>query len=133
MKLKTLHKRTIIFLLCTFICAILLVHINLQAQTTQALPKQSQTDSSKTTNQFTNTKFTYKIIEAPNNTFGYDIYADDSKLIHQPSIPAVAGSEGFKTKSDAAKVAKLVIGKMKKGEWPPAVTSEELKKLKVIK
>jgi hypothetical protein len=125
MKPKTLLK--LIFL---FIWAILLSASGLQSQTVQ---QSSTSNSNKTANQFANTKLTYKIIDAPNNTFGYDIYVDNRKLIHQPSTPAVAGNEGFKTKADAVKVAKIVIGKMKKGEWPPAVTVEEMKKLKVIK
>lgn len=133
MKTKTLLKQTTVFLLPCLMYATLLTGVKLQAQVTPPMSQQLQTDSNKTANQFANTKLTYKIIDAPNSTFGYDIYADDKKLIHQPSRPAVAGNEGFKTKADATKVAKLVISKMKKGEWPPAITSEELKKLKVIK
>ena len=80
-----------------------------------------------------NTKFTWKIIDAPNHTYGYDVLDDGRLLIHQKSIPAMPGNEGFKTKADASKVAQLVIGKIKKGEMPPTVTIEEMKKLKVIK
>ena len=81
----------------------------------------------------THTKLTYKIIDAPNHTYGYDVFADRKLLIHQTSIPALPGNEGCKTKADASKVAQLVISKIKKGEMPPTVTIEELKKLKVIK
>jgi hypothetical protein len=41
---------------------------------------------------YANTKLTYKIIDAPNRTFGYDVYADGRLLIHQTSIPAMAGN-----------------------------------------
>jgi hypothetical protein len=82
---------------------------------------------------YANAKLTYKIIDAPNHTFCYDVYADSRLLIHQTSIPAMPGNEGFKTKGDAEKVAELVIDKIKKGEMPPTVSIEELKKLKVIK
>ena len=82
---------------------------------------------------YANTKLTYKIIDAPNHTFCYDVYADARLLIHQTSIPAMPGNEGFKTKADAEKVAKLVMDKIKKGEMPPTVSVEEMKKLKVIK
>ena len=61
------------------------------------------------------------------------MYADGRLIIHQNIIPAMPGNEGFKTKADASKVAQLVIGKIKKGEMPPTVTIEEMKKLKVIK
>ena len=65
-------------------------------------------------------------------TYGYDIYADSKLMIHQNSIPGLPGTEGFKTKAYAEKVAQLVISKIKKGEMPPTVTTEEMKKLKVI-
>ena len=81
---------------------------------------------------YAHTKLSYKIIDAANKTFGYDIYADDKLMIHQKSIPAMPGNDGFKTKTDAAKVAQLVIEKIKKGEMPPTVSVEEMKKLKVI-
>ena len=80
-----------------------------------------------------NTKLTYTIIDAPIHTYGYDVLADDRLIIHQTSIPAMPGNEGFKTKADASKVAQLVISKIKEGEMPPTVTIEEMKKLKVIK
>jgi len=79
-----------------------------------------------------NTCYTYTIIPAVNKTWGYDINAGKKLFIHQPSIPGLPGNEGFKKKADAEKVAKLVIGKIKKGELPPGVTLEELKKLKVL-
>jgi len=80
-----------------------------------------------------NKNLIYKIIPSVNKTWGYDIYSDDKLFIHQLSIPAVPGNTGFKTKADAEKVAKLVINKIKKGEMPPTVSVEEMKKLKVIK
>ena len=80
---------------------------------------------------FAKSNMTYKIIDAANKTFCYDIFADGKLMIHQPSVPGLPGNEGFKTKADAEKVAKLVISKIKKGEMPPSVTVEEMRKLKV--
>ena len=82
--------------------------------------------------QFANTPLTYKIIPATNNTYCYDVLASGKILIHQPSKPGLPGNEGFKTKAAAAKVANLIISKIKKGEMPPSVTTEELKKLNVL-
>lgn len=82
---------------------------------------------------YANTKLTYKIIDAPKQTYGYDVFADGRLMIHQPSVPALPGNEGFKTKEDTTKVAALVIGKIRKGEMPPTVSIDEMKKLKVIK
>jgi hypothetical protein len=102
------------------------VCINAQQQ-----PKQENTAAQASAS--TNTKLSYEIIDAPNHTYGYDVFADGKLLIHQTSIPALPGNEGFKTKADAEKVALLVIDKIRKGEMPPTVTIEEMKKLTVIK
>ena len=76
--------------------------------------------------------YTYKIVDAANNTFGYDIYSNGKLKIHQPSVPAMPGNEGFKTKAAAEKVAQLVIKKMEKGESLPTVSVDEMKKLKAL-
>jgi len=103
----------------------------LSAQTPS--PADSSTAKFPEAGAYANTKLTYKIIDAPNHTFGYDVYADGKLLIHQTSIPAMPGNEGFKTNQNAEKVAMLVMDKIRKGEMPPTVSVEELKKLKVIK
>ena len=77
------------------------------------------------------TKLTYKIIEALNGTYGYQVHADGRLLIHQNSIPALPGNNGFRTRAQSEKVAQLVIKKIRKGEMPPTITVEELKKLGV--
>ena len=82
---------------------------------------------------YANTKLTYKIIDAPKHTYCYDVFADGRLMIHQPSAPALPGNEGFRTKADATKVALLAIDKIKKGEMPPTISIDEMKKLKVIK
>jgi hypothetical protein len=80
-----------------------------------------------------NTKLTYKIIDTPKHTYGYDVFADGRLMIHQTSAPALPGNEGFKTKEDATKVALLVIEKIEKGEMPPTISIDEIKQLNVIK
>lgn len=82
---------------------------------------------------YVNSNLTYNIIEAPNNTFGYDIFVDGKLLIHQLNIPAMPGVEGFKTKEDAIKVAELVMRKIGRGEMPPTVSTEELKNIGITK
>jgi hypothetical protein len=56
-------------------------------------------------------------------------HADAKLLIHQPNKPH---NEGFKTKEDAEKVTTLIITKIKNGEMPTNITTEELKKLNVL-
>jgi hypothetical protein len=80
-----------------------------------------------------NKNLSYKIISSINKTWGYDIYNNGKLIIHQPAIPALPGNTGFKTKPEAEKVAQLVISKVKKGEMPPTVTTQELIALNVLK
>lgn len=77
-------------------------------------------------------KVTYKIINAVDNTFGYNILIDDKMFIHQPVIPATNGNRGFKRKKDAQKVAELVIHKIMLGEMPPNLSFEEIKQLTFV-
>ena len=79
-----------------------------------------------------NSQLSYKITNTANHTFCYDIFCDGKKAIHQMSIPGLPGNEGFKTKSNAEAVALLVISKIQRGEMPPSVSIDELKKMKVI-
>jgi hypothetical protein len=104
------------------------------AQATSA-PAQSDSSAAKfpAAIAYANTKLTYKIIDAPKHTYGYDVFSDGRLMIHQPSVPALTGNEGFKTKEDASKVAALVIGKIRKGEMPPTISIDEMKSLRVIK
>ena len=82
---------------------------------------------------YANTKLTYKVIDAPKQTYCYDVFADGRLMIHQTSAPALPGSQGFKTKEDATRVALLVIEKIRQGEMPPTVSIDEMKTLNVIK
>src|SRR5205823_11431866 len=104
------------------------------AQTPSA-PSQKDSSAAKfpTASAHANTKLTYKVIDAPKQTYGYDVFADGRLMIHQPSVPALPGNEGLKTKADATKVALLVIDKIKKGEMPPTISIDEMKSLSVIK
>lgn len=74
----------------------------------------------------------YTIIPAPQNTWGYNITINKKIFIHQTTIPGVDGNNGFATKQDAAKIAKLVLQKMHKGIMPPAISTKELEEQKVI-
>jgi Domain of unknown function (DUF4907) len=75
---------------------------------------------------------TYQIITGINHTYGYDIYKNNQKMIHQPSIPCINGNKGFAKKGDAKKIALLVIEKIRKGEMPPTLTIQEMKNLGVV-
>jgi len=83
-------------------------------------------------NVYARTTLTYKIIDGAGHTYGYDVFADGNLMIHQTSVPALPGNGGFKTKENARKIALLVIGKIKKGEMPPTISIDEMKKLNVV-
>lgn len=76
-------------------------------------------------------ELTYRIIDAPNGTFGYDILCDGRLFVHQSNLPGMPGNEGCKIKGDAEKLAVFVIEKMKKGEMPPSVNPQELNTLNI--
>jgi len=74
---------------------------------------------------------TYRIIPSEGHTYGYDISINNKLLIHQPNIPGMEGNKGFEKKSDAEKVARLVIKKIQKGIMPPTVEKKELDSLRI--
>ncbi len=94
---------------------------------------QQQAPTNMATTHASPSQLTYKIIDAPKHTYCYDVFADGRLMIHQTSVPALPNNEGFKTKEDATKVALLVIDKIRKGEMPPTISIDEMKKLNVIK
>lgn len=104
----------------------------MRAQQTSTKSRENPTGSFPDGEAFKNAAITYTIIPAANNTWCYDILVDGRLFIHQSSAPGLPGNEGFKTKEAAAAVAELVIGKIKKGEMPPGVTIEEMKKINAI-
>lgn len=116
---------TLCILLLPFMCFTQVKpgQFKLQQNTTQ-LPAADSSLQKKTIN--------YTIIPSKNNTWGYNIYVDGKLRIHQLTIPAMPGSEGFTSKKSAGKVAEKVTEKMRKGESLPTITVEELKTLKAI-
>lgn len=73
----------------------------------------------------------YKVFQIGENRWGYDIYIDNKRFIHQDKIPAVSGNQAFKTEQDAAKMAQFVLEKLKTMEYP-TVTVKELKGLNIV-
>ncbi len=65
--------------------------------------------------------------------FGYDILIYDALYVHQPHIPAINGSRGFKTKEQATKAAEFVIYKIRNNIMPPSLSVEELDSLGTLK
>ena len=74
---------------------------------------------------------TYRVVPSAGHTYGYEIRANNRLLINQPTIPGMPGIKGFENKSDAEKVARLVIKKLQKGILPPIVTKKDLDSMKI--
>ena len=98
-----------------FILFLLMSNLSKAQRVTEVSPSENKNPavSFPKASQFVNTKLTYRIIDAPNRTFGYEILADGRLMIRQASAPALPGNEGFKTKKGAEAVAGLVIEKIK--------------------
>ena len=77
-------------------------------------------------------KYTFRIIPALENTFGYEILDQGKILVQQKSIPSLPGNRGFHTEDDAEKCAVFVISKLNRNIMPPSVTPEELDSLGII-
>ncbi|MCO6481707.1 MAG: DUF4907 domain-containing protein [Flavobacteriales bacterium] len=76
-------------------------------------------------------EWTFRVIDAPNGTFGYDILGNGKLFVHQTNLPGLPGVEGCRTRDDAQRLASFVIGKIHKGQMPPSVTPAELDSLKI--
>ena len=63
--------------------------------------------------------------------FGYDIILEGKTYVHQPTIPALPGNNGFSTEEQARKVAELVSNKIRNNIMPPTVEVKELDSLGV--
>lgn len=63
--------------------------------------------------------------------WGYDIYLDDKKFIHQKIVPSVEGYHSFINADEAARVAQLCIAKMKKGLKLPYISVAEIDSLQI--
>jgi len=74
--------------------------------------------------------YTYRVFEAPNNMFGYDIFKNERPIFHQVVLTYITdeGKRAFATKTQTQKVAALAIEKIKKG-IPPTMNEAEIKKI----
>lgn len=97
--------------------------------------KAQQTENVKTLNlpqQIQNNaqQYTYKVYQAPNKMYGYDILKDGKIIFHQGASPVQPNDfiAATSTQEQAEKAALLSIEKIKKNQ-PPVLSQEELKKL----
>lgn len=74
---------------------------------------------------------TFEVIDSlgKSHGWGYDLYVDGKRTIHQPIIPAVAGNNSFASQADAQKVGDLAASKMKKSGSLPTILEHDLDSL----
>jgi hypothetical protein len=123
---------TVLFTFFLFAC-IPQKFISEEGTTVKKEATKETTQQKERKNPYADAKITTKIISSAHKTFGYDILLNGKPLVHQPSIPAMPGNDGFSTKEKAQKVADFVVKKIRNNEMPPTVTIEDLNKLGVLK
>jgi hypothetical protein len=74
-------------------------------------------------------KFEYQLIEAAENTWGYDIMINGKLFVHQPFAPGISGNKGFSSKEKASSAAELVIEKIGQCVMPPSLSVEEVQEI----
>lgn len=65
--------------------------------------------------------------------YGYTIFMQNARYIHQPNIPAVNGNRGFSSAENAEKTGELTAYKIRNNIMPPSITVKELDSLGVLK
>ena len=61
--------------------------------------------------------------------WGYQVFKGAKLMINQPTIPAIQGNRSFKSKLEASRVGEFVLSKIKQNQFPPTISTEELKSL----
>lgn len=86
---------------------------------------------------FSATRFEVKTFEVKDTLtklstgWGYDIYADNARMIHQPIIPAIQGNKSFPSEEKARKTGEFAVKKMRSTGTLPTLTIAELDSLDV--
>lgn len=67
------------------------------------------------------------------NGWGYDLYVNGKRTIHQPIIPAVSGNIPFHTEADARKTGEFAAKKMQESGNFPSVSAHDLDSLGITR
>lgn len=61
--------------------------------------------------------------------WGYQVFKGAKLMISQPTIPAIQGNRSFNSEMEALNVGEFVLSKIKQNQFPPTISTEELKSL----
>jgi hypothetical protein len=119
-------KTKIILLRACILTAMVLAGYYAPAQQAQNL------NAPTVTGKETATVYTYKLFQAPNSMYGYDIFRDGKIVFHQgASVSQPSKSVAALSKKEHADQAALIaIEKIKKNQ-PAILTQEEIKKITI--
>jgi Domain of unknown function (DUF4907) len=63
--------------------------------------------------------------------WGYDIWVDKARFMHQPFIPAIPGRHGFRTQEDALAVGQKIYDRIIAGQIP-TISPEEIRDMGLL-
>jgi hypothetical protein len=137
-----MKTKIIILFTCTLLLSVLITSNTMAQQPNNLAPVRNASNTGAAI-------YTYRVFEAPNKMFGYDVFQNGKGIFHQPAAivsptnPALDGKENSQTTvafnqkhvnvvlsktKDAEHAALLSIEKIKK-QIPPTLTTEEIKKI----
>jgi hypothetical protein len=75
-------------------------------------------------------EYSYRILPASNNSFGYDLFQGKRLIFHQPTLAFITnnGTIVYPVKEKSEKIIFAAIEKIKNGKLP-VLTNEELKRI----
>ncbi len=94
--------------------------------------KSEQKTGIPTENPSTQISTEVRTFKSEQNMFGFDVYVNGKKTIHQPVIPGMVGNRGFATEEKAKKTGELMAAKIRQNIMPPTVSPQELDSLQVL-
>ncbi len=121
-----MKKNTKILMVLGLIVLAILIFLNFQKS--REVKVEGEKTEENAVSPYLNSDIQVKTYEGEKG-WGYDITIDGVIYVHQPSIPALPGDDGFKTEAYARAVAELMVQKIKDNILPPGVTEEEVKSL----
>ena len=117
-------KTKIILMYGCMMAAVCLAGYQAPAQSMQAVKPEYISGTKKVA------EFTWKIFQAPNKMYGYDIFKNNKFIHHQPASFTTQDNStaALSTKEQAGKAALFAIEKIKKGQ-PAQLSQDEIKKI----
>ena len=119
-------KKFITLAVCLIACSVLA--IQLSAQQSQLAKNNDQSSNAVNIHSGLADVYTYKIFQAPNKLYGYDIFKNGKGVFHQTVPSNVFDASAMKERKFAEKAAMVSIDKLK-NNTPPVLSTQEIKNI----